>query len=155
LSSSQSGPAVVRHIREKALSIILVVAILGALGMLGYIIATPKEEERFTEFYILGLEGKATDYPEEVRVSQDVKVMAGIMNYEGEVVSYRIEIKIDGVKNNGVGPVVLSNEQRWQEIVSFTPDKPGDNEKVEFMLYKNEEAEPCLEPLHLWIKVTE
>ena len=48
---------------DKTLSVILVVSILGALGMLGYVIAKPKVGERFTEFYILGREGKAIDYP--------------------------------------------------------------------------------------------
>ncbi|GAI18944.1 unnamed protein product, partial [marine sediment metagenome] len=48
---------------DRILSIILVVAVLGALGMLGYVIAAPKVGEKFTEFYILGLSGKATDYP--------------------------------------------------------------------------------------------
>ena len=40
--------------RGKALSIVLVVSILGALGILGYIIAIPKVVEGFTEFYIPG-----------------------------------------------------------------------------------------------------
>jgi len=140
---------------DRVLSIILVVAVLGALGMLGYVIAAPKVGEKFTEFYILGLSGKATDYPKEVRVGEEAKVIVGILNHEHEIVTYRVELKIDGVKNNEVGPILLANEQRWEEIVSFTPDKAGDNQKVGLMLYKNEEAEPCLEPLHLWIDVTE
>lgn len=140
---------------DRVLSIILVVAVLGALGMLGYVIAAPKVGERFTEFYILGLSGKATDYPKEVRVGEEAKVIVGILNHEHEIVTYRVELKIDGVKNNEVGPILLANEQKWEEIVSFTPDKTGDNQKVGLMLYKNEEAEPCLEPLYLWIDVTE
>jgi len=140
---------------DRVLSIILVVAVLGALGMLGYVIATPKVGERFTEFYILGLSGKATDYPKEIRVGEEAKVIVGIVNHEHEMVTYRVEVNIDGVKNNEVGPILLANEQKWEEIVSFTPDKTGDNQKVDLMLYKNQEAEPCLEPLHLWIDVTE
>jgi len=140
---------------DRVLSIILVVAVLGALGVLGYVIATPKVGEKFTEFYILGLSGKATDYPKEIRVGEEAKVIVGIVNHEHEIVTYQVEVKIDGVKNNEVGPVLLANEQKWEEIVSFTPDKTGDNQKVDLTLYKNQEAEPCLEPLHLWIDVTE
>ena len=140
---------------DRVLSIILVVAVLGALGMLGYVIATPKVGERFTEFYILGLSGKATDYPKEIRVGEEAKVIVGIVNHEHEMVTYRVEVNIDGVKNNEVGPILLANEQKWEEIVSFTPDKTGDNQKVDLTLYKNQEAKPCLEPLHLWIDVTE
>ena len=142
-----------RLVSKTVLSIILVVAILGALGVLSYFIVAPNVGERFTEFYILGLGGKATDYPKEIRVGEEGKVIVGIMNHEHEVVRYRVEVKIDGVKDNEVGPVVLANEQRWEEVVTFTPDKAGDNQKVEFILYKNEEAEPSLKLLHLWIDV--
>jgi uncharacterized membrane protein len=122
---------------------------------LGYVIVTPQVGERFTEFYILGLNGKAADYPKEVRVGKEGKVIVGIVNHEHEVVSYRIEVRIDGVKNNEVDAVVLANAQKWEGIVSFVPDKVGDNQKVEFLLYKNGEAEPSLNPLCLWIDVAE
>lgn len=140
---------------DRTLTIILAIAILGTLGTLGYVLAKPGVGERFTEFYILGLSGKAADYPAEIRVGEAGKVIVGIVNHEGEVVSYRVEVRIGGVRNNEVGPVVLANEQKWEEIVSFTLDKAGDSQKVEFLLYKNEETEPYLEPLHLWVDVTE
>ena len=63
-------------------------------------------------------------------------------------------MKIDGVRNNQVGPLELGHDERWEEIVSFTPDRAGDNQKVEFLLYKNGENEPYLK-LHLWLKVKE
>lgn len=139
---------------NRVFSIILVVVILGALGSLSYFIAKPKVET-FTEFYILGLDGKAIDYPKEIRVGEEGKIIAAIVNHEHEVVSYRVEVRIDEVKNNEVGPFVLDNEQKWEGIVSFTPDKAGDNQKVTFFLYKNGEDEPYLKPLHLWIDVIE
>ncbi len=123
--------------------------------MLGYVIAMPKEQERFTEFYILGLSGKAADYPKEIRLGEAGAVIVGIVNHEHKVVNYRVEIKINGVKNNEVGPVVLANEQRWQEVVTFTPTTAGDNQKVEFLLYESDGTEPRLKTLYLWISVTE
>jgi len=140
---------------DKVLSIILVIAILGALSTLGYIIAKPRVGEKFTEFYILGIGGKATDYPKEIRVGQEGKIIVGIINHEHKVVSYRVEVKIDGVKKNEVGAIVLAHEEKWEEMVSFTQDKAGDNQEVEFLLYKNGEVEPSLSPLHLRIDVTE
>ena len=62
---------------DRVLSIIMVVAIIGALGVLGYVTTTPKAEDSLTEFYILGLDGTATDYPGEVKVGEEAKVMAG------------------------------------------------------------------------------
>ena len=140
---------------HRVLFIILVVVVVGALGSLVYLIAIPRVGETFTEFYVLGLDGKATGYPEDVRVGEEEKVIAVVVNHEHDVVNHRVEISIDGVKNNEVGPFILENEQKWEGIVSFTPDKVGDNQKVGFFLYRNGEADPYLEPLHLWIDVTE
>lgn len=39
---------------------------------MGYIIASPKVGEKFTKFYILGLTGRATDYPKELAMGEEV-----------------------------------------------------------------------------------
>ena len=137
---------------DRMLSIILALAILGALGTLGYAIASPKVGERFTEFYIEGLEGRAADYPEELALGGEGKVIVGIINREHETVTYRVEAVIDGVKNNEVGPVVLEHDGEWEEIVGFTPGRAGDNQKVEFLLYKQGQNE-AYHKLHLWVDV--
>ena len=95
---------------DKTLSVILALTILGALGMLGYAIASPKVGERFTEFYIEGFEGKAADYLKELAMGEEGEVIAGIINREHETVTYQVEIAIDEVKNNEVGPVTLDHD---------------------------------------------
>jgi len=137
---------------DKTLSIILMLTILGALGTLGYVIASPKVGERFTEFYIEGLEGKAADYPKELVAGEEGKVIVGIINREHETVTYRVEVVIGGVKNSEVGPVTLNHDEKWEEIVGFTPDKAGDNQKVEFLLYRQGQNE-VYQSLHLWVDV--
>ncbi len=137
---------------DRMLSIILTLAILGALGMLGYAIASPKVGEKFTEFYIEGLEGKAADYPEELVVGGEGQVTVGIINREQETVTYRVEVAIDGVKNNGVGPVALDHDGKWEQIIAFTASKAGDNQRVEFLLYKQGQTE-VYQQLHLWVDV--
>ena len=139
---------------SKTLSIILIAAILGAVGALIYVTTAPKVEEKFTEFYVLGLEGKAAGYPRELKVGEKGEVITSIINREHETVSYRVRVEIDGVSHNQTGPLVLAHDEKWEEIVSFVPDRAGDNQKVEFLLYKNEGAEPYLK-LHLLLNVTE
>lgn len=136
---------------DRVLSIILALAILGMLGTLGYAIANPSGE-RFTEFYILDLSGKAIDYPEELKVGEEGKVILGIINRERQVVTYQVEVLIDGVKNNEVGPVMLEYNGKWEEVVDFTPDRSGDNQKVEFLLYRLGQNE-VYRGLHLWADV--
>jgi len=137
---------------DKVLSIVLVAAILGGLGMLIYIVAVPKVIGEFTEFYILGLEGKASNYPQRLAVGDEGKVIVGIVNHEGEEVSYRLEVRIDGEQKRNIEPIVLNDGQKWEEIVAFTVDKTGDKQKVEFLLYKLGQTE-VYDSAHLRIDV--
>lgn len=137
------------------LSIILALAILGALGMLGFTIANPKAGEKFTEFYILGLDGKAIDYPEGLMVGEEGEegeVMVGIINWEQEQATYRVEVTIEGVKSNEVGMVTLGDGGKWEGVVGFVPGRVGDNQKVEFLLYK-QGWDGVYQRLHLWVDV--
>ncbi len=137
---------------NRVLSGILVVVVLGALGMLGYIVATPKVGERFTEFYLFGLSGEAKDYPSLLVVGEEGKVVVGIVNREHETATYRLEVRIDGVISNEVDPITLEHDEEWEEMVGFTPDKVGDRQKVEFLLYKQGQNE-AYRGLHLWVDV--
>ncbi len=140
---------------DKTLSIILIVAILGAILTLVYVIAAPKIGEKFTEFYILGLDGKAIDYPRQLDLEEEGKVIIGIINKEHTTMSYSVEVRIDGITNGEVGPVVLDHEEKWEEMINFTPHRAGDSQKVEFLLYRDNASEPYLKPLHLWVNVNE
>lgn len=133
-------------------TIILALTILGTLGTLGYVIASPRVEEKFTEFYVLGLGGKAIDYPEELMVGEEGKVIVGIINREHETVTYRVEVTIDEVRNSEVRSVTLDHDGKGEEIIGFTPDKVGDKQKVEFLLYRQGQNE-VYRRLHLWVDV--
>ena len=139
---------------DKGLSISLIVAIVAALGCLGYVIANPKQNENFTEFYILSTEGKAENYPSEVVVGEEARVILGIVNHEYQPTGYRVEVSINGVKNKELYTGTLAHEEKWEKEVSFALNKVGVKQKVEFWLYKGEERQPYFkEPLHLYIDV--
>jgi len=140
---------------DRILSIVLIVAIIGAIGALGYAIAAPKVGERFTEFYILGPDGRASSYPRELTVGEEGSVLVGIINREHETVTYRVEVTIGGITNNGLEPLVLAPDEKWEGIVSFTLHQAGENQEVAFLLYRDEESEPYPKQPHLWINVTE
>lgn len=70
------------------------------------------------------------------------------------MVSYQVEIKINGISNNEAGPIMLKHKEKFEQTVTFTPTRPGDNQKVEFLLYKDGQTN-VYESLHLWIEVTD
>lgn len=137
---------------DKALSIALVLAVLGALGTLAYAVATPKVGERFTEFYILGAEGKADNYPKKLTLGVPASVILGIVNWEQEPAIYRVEIKINQEIVSGIDNISLNHEEKWEQEVSFAAISVGTNQKVELILYKAAKPEPY-QKLHLWVDV--
>ena len=137
---------------DKTLSVVLVISILAAITVLGYIIATPKVGEKFTEFYVLGPGGEAADYPTEISTGEEASVILGIINHEQEKTSYLVEIIIDGISYSEKGPLNLENDEKWESKVSFQSDKPGNDQKVEFLLYRDGQSE-VYRTLHLWIDV--
>jgi uncharacterized membrane protein len=98
---------------------------------------------------------KAGDCFKELKVGEEGRVIVRIVNHEKEGVSYWVGVRIDGVRNNEVESTRLGDEQKWEEVVGFTPNRVGGNQKVEFLLHKNGKTEPYLKPLHLWINVKE
>jgi uncharacterized membrane protein len=139
---------------DKALSIFLIVAIVATLGFIIYMIATPQEGEKFTEFYILNTEGKAQDYPKQVILGEPVDIVIGVVNHEYKPASYQIKIKIGDIEVAEANIGTLANGEKWEEIISFTPQFAGERQRVDFYLYQNGEDEPYLkEPLRLFIDV--
>lgn len=137
---------------DKTLNVLLAAAIIGAIGTLGYVVANPKVGERFTEFYILGAQGRADDYPREVKLGTSAWVTAGIINREHEQAYYDVEITVAGIAVKQLGPVTLEHDEIYEAVVTFEPRATGQNQKVEFILYKNGSSEVYL-TLHLWINV--
>ncbi len=140
---------------DKVLSIVLVLAVLGAIGTIGQTLIKPKAGDNLTEFYIMDIEGKAANYPKQLVVGQEGKVILGIANSEHKVMSYRVEVMINRVVNNDIGEITLEHNEKWEQVVSFIPQKAGEKQRVEFVLYKGGEVDPWLDPLNLWIDVRE
>ena len=139
---------------DKAISIFLIVAIVAALGSIIYIAATPKESEKFTEFYILSTEGKAQNYPRQAIADEPVDIVLGVVNHEYEPASYQVKIKIGDTEANEINIGTLTDGEKWEDKVHFTPQVVGEGQRVDFYLYKNGEDEPYLkEPLRLYIDV--
>jgi len=139
---------------DKALYIFLVAAILLTLGTVSYVIAVPKQEQRFTEFYILSVDNRAENYPREVILGEPVELIIGIVNHDDEVFTYSVVVRIDSTVNKRIVTSSLDNEGSWEEVVSFIPRTLGPEQKVEFWLYKNGEDEPFLDdPLHFYLDV--
>jgi len=82
---------------DRMVSYILIVVIVVALASVIYIIISPSSGEKFTEFYILGPDGKAGNYPTNLTVGENGTVTVGIVNHEGTSVSYELVMRSNNV----------------------------------------------------------
>ena len=123
-----------------------------ALFIAAWIFLTPSTNELMTEFYILGQEGLAEDYPREVTAGQVVTITTGITNREGSTSTYNIQIKSSDQVIGQAGPITLENKATWEQAVEFSVPKVGDDQQITFIL--NREGQPSpYRTLQLWINV--
>jgi len=73
------------------LSIILIFVIILAIATTIYVIASPKESEHFSEFYILGEKQMADDYPNQIIAGLEYPMFIGVGNHEYRNMNYTIE----------------------------------------------------------------
>lgn len=139
---------------DSALSLSLVIAVTIAIGVVIYTITIPKVGEKFTEFYILGLDGKAQNYPKQIKPGESAQVLVGVVNHEQEGSSYRLIVSVDNVTTFEIPSILLNKEEKWERLVEFKPAKSGNNQKVGYYLYKDGSTDPYL-ILRLWINVND
>jgi len=100
-----------------------------------YIIVTPEQITKFTEFYILGPEGKAEDYPTSVQAGNRSRVIVGVVNHESMPVNYTVRILLN---NTSIGvtsiDVASTNDTSMKNSLrnnsSIDNESPEDNSQV-------------------------
>jgi uncharacterized membrane protein len=161
---------------DRALSVILVIAIIAAVCTTIYVIVVPKEGEKFTEFYILGPGGKAADYPTRFPVGEPQSLIIGIGNHEYRNVTYTVEtilvnMTFDTSTNissvNAYRPLdsftaVLAHNETREFPYTFTADDRQYN-RLQFLLFNEtvpssdvtgqDRINASYRDLHLWITV--
>jgi uncharacterized membrane protein len=158
---------------DKALTIILIITIFLSIAALVYVIVTPKQGEKFTEFYILGPGGKAYDYPTNVQAGNRSTVIVGVVNHEYTLVNYTMSISLNNtpvnnstiIHNFGDDPdliypilsmnLTLLHNETWEKPVSYVLNHTGDGQKLEFLLYREGNFTSSYRDLHLWVNVSQ
>lgn len=138
---------------DRTLSTVLIVIIIIAFIATVYIVLSPSQSEKFTEFYILGENGKAGDYPTNLTLNQEGHLTVGIVNHEGVNTTYQLIIKFNQTILRNEKFNLLNNEKK--EIpFTFIAKQSGNNQKLEFLLYKLPNNTDAYRSLHLIVNVT-
>lgn len=137
--------------KSQILSIILIITILLAISTTVYIILKPKQGESFTEFYILGPNGKASDYPTNLTLGQNGTVIIGVVNHEYQTANYEIVVSSNGTIMSQQN-ITLTNGNQTQIPYSFTAGSVG-YKNIEFSLYKLPDTTNVYRSLHLYVNM--
>ncbi|MDK2917224.1 MAG: hypothetical protein PWR25_1781 [Euryarchaeota archaeon] len=160
---------------DRVLSIVLIAAVLVAAATTVFIIAVPKEGEKFTEFYILGPRGKAADYPTEFMSGTPQTVIIGIGNHEYRDITYTVEtFAVESRFNTATNQstivsatlldrfsVTVPHNQTVEQPYTFRIMDPDTN-RIEFLLFaetppdnisKENLTKAGYRNLHLWLRV--
>jgi len=161
---------------DRCLTVIITLAVLGAVLLTIFMIAIPKEGERFTEFFILGEKQKAADYPVWVRIGQQYPLYIGIRNHEYRNVNYTIETwklrmefdtltnasRIERMDLDSRFTLPLAHNETKILPYNLSLDKNGYN-RVEFLVFDkdvsgfevtgSDRMNASYKDLHLWVSV--
>ena len=141
---------------DRALTIILVLSILLSVTTLIYVVITPKEGEHFTEFYLLGPEGMADNYPTNYTLGESGTVIVGVVNHEYRPVNYTMDVRLENRSlplPEDMQQVTLAHNETWEEPLTLTPPVEGKDMKLEFLLFNETDKSTPYRDLHLWINV--
>lgn len=143
---------------EKNLRIFLAISVLILIGAVAYVTIVPHEQEPFTEFYILGPEGKAENYTTEYILGESGTVIIGVANHEHRTVNYTMDVRLENKSlalPENLRHIQLEDNTTLEQPLKITPSIEGKNMELQFLLFNDTEKEMPYEDLRLWINVTE
>ena len=137
---------------DKTISFILLILLVVAIAATVYITVNPKSGEKFTEFYILGSGDKAGNYPTNLTLGETGNVTLGIVNHEQSTTNYNLIVKLNGntIDNKNI---TLAKNETQQIPFQFTTTQIGNNQKLEFLLYKLPDSSQIYRSLNLYVNV--
>lgn len=140
---------------ERLVTFILAGGVLLALTGVVYVSLTPVgSADPFTEFYVLGPNGTAGNYPADLAVGETATVTVGVANHETSETRYTVLVLVDA-ERTARRSLTLDRGETWERDVSVTPTRTG-TQRVRLLLYEGAGASPsdAQQSLRLWINAS-
>lgn len=155
------------------------VAVAGCLlaaGVAGATLVTPQDGEKYTEFYLQTRDPDtgqyvADDYPTQLGADNQVSLFVGLVNREGETISYTVIARLDRVAARNGEPRVterrrldriettVPHDGMWRQRHVVSPSVSGDHLRLTYLLYKgdppqNPTVDTAYRSVHIWLRGT-
>ena len=142
---------------NRLLTWVLAIALVASVAGVIYIAVTPQETtDPYTEFYVLGSDGNASEFPTNLSVGESGRLIVGLTNHEHERTTYTVVLVLEN-RTVEKRTVAVADERTWEQEFSFAPQSAGDK-RLRILLYKGENANPDEEAyrsLRLFVAVSE
>ena len=124
---------------------VLALALVAALGGVAYVALTPDlTEDPFTEFYILGPDGTASNYPTNLSSGDTGELIVGITNNEHRAMTYTVVLTTED-EILGEEMVTVADGETWEERVDFSIYEPGQH-RLAILLFVGDDPNSLEDP---------
>lgn len=138
---------------DRASYLVVIPILIFTIAAAAWAVTSSAEPPATSEFYILGEEDLAQDYPRQGAVGQPQQVTIGINNLEGQDKAYWVAAYQDQELIGTAGPFSIKDSQKLSAPLSYTPVQAGENVRIEFLLYQDLDESPYRR-LELWMAVS-
>ncbi len=142
---------------QLALAILLAGSVLFSASALAYAFFVPGPGETYTEFYLLGPSGMMQGYPTNFTLGNEQSVIVGITNHEGRDVNYTVVAQLTDNQTSSTlytGNVTVANGENLQETIALTPNRTGNDIRINFLLYLDNDLTTPYRETYLLVNVT-
>jgi uncharacterized membrane protein len=110
---------------RKVFAVSVPAAIMLGIALAAGLLIMPHPGERLTEFYLIGTNDAAINYPDRVTAGEPFTLRVGVANYEGSPQEYQIEVRANGSPFSSTNPFALEDGQSIQTDLAITLASPG------------------------------
>lgn len=114
-----------------------------------WLFVDPLLDKSASEFYILGSEGLAEQYPQAVAMDDPLEITLGLANRERESHTYSVEVWVRDPWSERAeelvaraGPIELAAGEEFQQSLKWSMPWAGQDQEVEFLLFTSEQDAP-------------
>lgn len=142
---------------DKAIAVLLVISLIVAGSVLAYIVITPMDGGKFSEFYFLDQNHTLENIPTNLAANETGTIVIGVACHEYEITNYVVVVNLFNMTNERQNKtlltynVTLEHEEMNEIIFSFQINETGEY-KLKLELFKEYILTPYLEG-HLWVRV--
>ncbi len=143
------GRQTLKRLVTWGLAIVLVVSIVAVVAIAA---DPPGTSDPYTEFYLLGSDGNASEYPTALSTGESGDLIVGISNQEQQDTTYTLQVTWNGTTTQEQTFDVASAETVEEELSIVAPEDPG-RYRVRFELFQGDMSDEPYRSTRLLVTV--